>query len=34
MREKYETFSLQFCSIFEWDDAGLALGAFDGVIAR
>jgi hypothetical protein len=30
MREKYERF-LQFCSIFEWDDTGPALGVFDGV---
>ena len=30
MREKYEKF-LQFFSISEWDDAGLALDVFDGV---
>jgi hypothetical protein len=30
MREKYEKF-LQFFSILEWDDAGLALDVFDGV---
>jgi hypothetical protein len=28
MREKYEKF-LQFFSIFEWDDDGLALDVFD-----
>ena len=30
MREKYERF-LQFFSISEWDDAGLALDVFDAV---